>query len=163
MGVAPSRLFRSSIDSALMRHYRKPLYSAFQETAVNQDNMKNLQGGLAEVSRFLLPFAVLWLLGTIGLGWLVKSFFILIGFLLLTPVIAFLGFRWWLQRSLVQASCPVCSYELVSLNGSEFTCPSCGEALKADNGAFQRLTPPGTIDVNAVEVTVVPESMSSGD
>ncbi len=38
-----------------------------QETAVNQDNFKNFQLGFAEVSRFLLPFAVVWLLGAIGL------------------------------------------------------------------------------------------------
>ncbi len=123
---------------------------------MNQDNMKNFQVGLTEVSRFLLPFAFLWLLGVIGLGWLVKSFFFLIGLLLLAPVMGFLGLRWWLRRSLAQASCPVCSYEFMSLTGSEFNCPSCGEALKAENGTFHRVTPPGTIDVSAVEVTVVP-------
>jgi hypothetical protein len=127
-----------------------------QETAVNQDNMKNFQVGLAEVSRFLLPFAALWLLGSIGLGWLVKSFFILIGLLLTAPVLAFFGFRWWLRRNLVQAACPVCSHEFMSLNRSDFNCPSCGEALRAEPGEFVRVTPPGTIDVSAVEVTVVP-------
>lgn len=123
---------------------------------MNQDTLKNFQMGLAEVSRFLLPFAVLWLLGSIGLGWLVKSFFILIGLLFLTPVLAFFGFRWWLQRNLVQAACPVCSHEFMGLNRAEFSCPSCGEALRAEQGVFTRVTPPGTIDVSAVEVTVVP-------
>jgi len=70
---------------------------------VNQDSLKNFQIGFAEVSRFLLPFAMLWLLGAIGLGWLVKSFFILVGLILVTPVIAFFGFRWWLRRNLIQA------------------------------------------------------------
>jgi hypothetical protein len=130
---------------------------------MNQDNIKNLQLGLAEVSRFLLPFAVLWLLGAIGLGWLVKSFFILIGLLLATPVIAFMGFRWWLRRSLVQAACPVCSHEFMSLKGSEFNCPSCGEALQAEDGLFHRVTPPGTIDVNAVEVKAVPTIDAQSD
>jgi len=119
---------------------------------VNQDSLKNFQIGFAEVSRFLLPFAMLWLLGAIGLGWLVKSFFILVGLILVTPVIAFFGFRWWLRRNLIQADCPVCHHEFVSLNQTEFNCPSCSEPLKVENGRFSRLTPPGTIDVSAVEV-----------
>ncbi len=119
---------------------------------MNQNRFDGLQIGLAEISRLLLPFAIIWLLGSIGLGWLVKSFFILLFLLLLMPVLAFLGFRWWLSRNLVQAGCPVCGYEFMSLNASEFNCPSCGEPLKAENGAFQRLAPPGTIDVSAVEV-----------
>ena len=119
---------------------------------MNQDSFKNFQVGLSEISRLLLPFAVIWLLGAIGLGWLVKSFFILFGLILITPAIAYFGFRWWLKRNLIQAACPVCHYEFVSLNKTEFRCPSCSEALKAENGRFNRLTPPGTIDVSAVEV-----------
>jgi hypothetical protein len=127
-----------------------------QEFVVNQDTFKNLQLGLTEVSRLLLPFAILWLLGAVGLGWLVKSFFILIGLIFITPVIAFLGFRWWLKRNLVQAACPVCQFEFVSLNRTEFRCPNCNEPLKAENGCFKRLSPPGTIDVSAVEVPAQP-------
>jgi hypothetical protein len=119
---------------------------------VNQNSFKKLQFGLAEVSRLLLPFAVIWLLGSIGLGWLVKSFFILLALLIVTPVIAFLGFRWWLSRNLVQSQCPVCHQESISLQNTEFNCPNCREPLKVENGVFQRLTPPGTIDVSAVEV-----------
>jgi hypothetical protein len=99
-----------------------------------------------------MPFAIIWLLATIGLGWLVKSFFILIGLILVTPVIAFLGFQWWLKRNLIESDCPICHYAFVSLNKTEFRCPSCGEPLSAENGHFHRLTPPGTIDVSAVEV-----------
>ena len=119
---------------------------------MNQDSFKNLQVGLSEISRLLLPFAIIWLLGAIGLGWLVKSFFILFGLILITPAIAYFGFRWWLKRNLIQAACPVCQYEFVSLSKTEFRCPSCSETLKAENGRFNRLTPPGTIDVSAVEV-----------
>jgi hypothetical protein len=119
---------------------------------VNQDSLKNLQGGLAEISRLLMPFAVLWILGAIGLGWLVKSFLILVGLVLLAPVLAFFGLRWWLRRNLITAACPVCQFEFVSLQGTEFSCPNCSEPLKAEHGQFNRLTPPGTIDVTAVEV-----------
>lgn len=120
---------------------------------MNQINLRSLQIGMAEVSRLLLPFALIWLLGAIGLGWLVKSLLILIGLLLLLPVLAFFGFRWWVKRSVIQGACPVCNYEFVSLNQSEFRCPSCNEPLKAEDGHFNRLVPPGTIDVNAIEVT----------
>ena len=73
--------------------------------------------------------------------------------LLITPVIAWFGFRWWLKRNLVEDQCPVCSYELTGFNGTESRCPSCGEPLKVEGGQFKRLTPPGTIDVDAVEVS----------
>jgi len=119
---------------------------------VNQINLTNLQLGIRGVSRFLLPFFVLWLLGAIGLGWLVKSLFILFAVLLILPVVAFIGFRWWLKRNLIESACPVCQYEFVSLNQSEFKCPNCNEPLKADAGQFHRLVPPGTIDVSAIEV-----------
>lgn len=121
---------------------------------MNQDSFRNLQVGLTEVSRFLLPFLIIWFLGAIGLGWLVNSLLILFGLLLIAPILVFVGFRWWLKRNLVQGACPVCSYEIVGLNKGEIQCPSCGEPLKVENGRFNRLTPPGTIDVNAVEVSV---------
>ncbi|MGK7872073.1 MAG: hypothetical protein AB4426_01775 [Xenococcaceae cyanobacterium] len=103
----------------------------------------------------LLPLLLtVLLLGSVGLGWLVKSFLILIALLLLMPVIAWLGFRWWLQRNLVEDQCPVCSYEFTGFNRTECRCPNCGEPLKVESGHFHRLTPPGTIDVEAVEVSV---------
>lgn len=78
--------------------------------------------------------------------------FILLGLLLLAPVLVFIGFRWWLQRNLIQAQCPVCQYEFTGLNRTQLQCPSCGELLKVEQGKFSRLTPAGTIDVQAVEV-----------
>jgi hypothetical protein len=120
---------------------------------VKQDSLKNLQIGMAEISRLLLPFFVIWLLGAIGLGWLVKSLLILFGLILLAPILAFFGFRWWLRRNLVQSECPVCNFEFVGLNNTEFQCPSCGEPLKVEEGQFNRMVPPGTIDVSAVEVS----------
>ncbi|HEY9617268.1 MAG TPA: hypothetical protein V6C64_10525 [Microcoleaceae cyanobacterium] len=119
---------------------------------MNQDSFKNLQVGLAEISRLLAPFFVIWLLVSIGLGWLVKSLFILLALFLITPIVAVIGFRWWLKRNLIQGQCPVCNYEFMSLNKAEFQCPSCGETLKAEQGKFTRLAPPGTIDVDVVEV-----------
>jgi hypothetical protein len=94
------------------------------------------------------------LLGSVGLGWLVKSFLVLFAILLITPAIAFWGFRWWLRSNLVEDRCPVCSYEFTGFKRTECRCPNCGEPLKVEGGHFQRITPPGTIDVEAVDVSV---------
>ncbi|NEP87489.1 MAG: hypothetical protein F6K18_11995 [Okeania sp. SIO2C2] len=119
---------------------------------MNQGNSKVFQLTLASIGNWIIVLAVVWLLGSIGLGWLVNSVLILIGFILITPIIAFIGLRWWLNRNLIIDKCPVCSYEFTALNQTQFQCPSCGEPLKVEGGNFSRLTPPGTIDVSAVEI-----------
>lgn len=120
---------------------------------MNQDTLRQLQNSLVEASRWLLPLAILWLLGSLGLGGLIKLSLVAVGILLLTPVVLFLGLRWWLKRNLVQDSCPVCNYEFVGLEHAQLRCPNCSEALMVENRHFRRLAPPSTIDVNAVEVS----------
>lgn len=93
------------------------------------------------------------LLTSIGLGWVVNGFLIFIAILLLLPVVGVWGLRWWLKRNLVEDGCPVCDYEFTGFNQAECRCPNCGEPLKVEGGQFVRLTPPGTIDVQAVEVS----------
>lgn len=119
-------------------------------------SLKSFQFNLSNLAPWLTVFAIFWLLGAVGLGWLVNSFLILVGLLLLAPVVAFAWFRWWLQRNVVASDCPVCRYEFKGLNHTQLQCPSCGEPLKVEQGQFQRLTPPGTIDVQAVEVPAKP-------
>jgi hypothetical protein len=119
---------------------------------VNQNSLKDLQLGLADISRLLLPFLIIWLLGAIGLGWLVKSLLFLFGLLLIAPIVAFVGFRWWLKRNVIQSVCPVCDFESVNLKGAEFRCPNCNEPLRVEDKRFTRLVPSGTIDVSAVEI-----------
>lgn len=131
------------------------ILEAEQETSKNM-SLKSFQFNFSNLARWLTLLAVIWLLGAVGLGWLVNSFLILVGLLLLAPVLAFVGFRWWLQRNLVQNQCPVCRYEFTGLNQTQLQCPSCGEPLKVEQGQFNRLTPPGTIDVQAVEVPAKP-------
>ncbi|MEB3355335.1 MAG: hypothetical protein VKK04_01215 [Synechococcales bacterium] len=120
---------------------------------MNQGDFRGLQINLSGLSFWLTIIAVVWLLGSIGLGWLVKSVFILFGLLLLAPIVAFIGFRWWLQRNLVEDQCPVCRHEFVGLNGTQLRCPSCSEPIKVEKGHFNRLTPPGTVDVDVVDVS----------
>lgn len=96
---------------------------------------------------------VTWLLGLLGLGWLVQSFLVLFLILMLTPVLLFAGLQLWFRWKLVTAACPVCGFEFSSLNNTQTQCPACGEILMVRDRQFQRLAPPGTIDVQAVEVT----------
>lgn len=114
--------------------------------------LNNSQPNLLNLRPLLTLLAITWLLASLGLGWLVNSLVILFGLLLLAPVVAFVGLRWWLQRNLVTDKCPVCSYEFTGLNDSQLQCPSCGEVLTVQKGHFQRFAPDGTIDVTAVEV-----------
>jgi hypothetical protein len=120
---------------------------------VNQGSPK-ISLNIPTVSNWLIILGIAWLLASIGLGWVIKSFLILIGLLVLTPVVGFFVLRWWLNRNLIQGSCPVCQYELTALNQTQFQCPSCGEPLTVEGGIFNRMTPPGTIDVTAIDVSV---------
>ncbi len=124
------------------------------KTAVNQDIPKLSQFKLSGVGCGFTLLATALLLGAVGLGWVVNGFLILVGLVMLLPVIGWLGFRWWLQRNLVEDKCPVCTYEFTGFNRTECQCPNCGESLKVEQGHFNRLTPPGTIDVEAIEVSV---------
>lgn len=123
---------------------------------MNQGSPKLWSLTLSDFSRLLVPLLIIWLLGSIGLGWLVNSFLILVGLLLISPVIAVFVLRWWVSRNVITDQCPVCSYEFTGLNQGQFQCPNCGETLKVENRQFQRVTPPGTIDVQAVEVSSSP-------
>lgn len=120
---------------------------------MNQNGFNGVQVNLSGFRFWLTVLAGIWLLSAIGLGWLVKSLFILIAFLMMLPIVGFLGLRWWLQRNLVDGQCPVCGQGLAGVNRMQLTCPSCGEPLVVENGSFQRVTPPGVVDVSAVEVS----------
>ncbi|WP_017716504.1 hypothetical protein [Kamptonema formosum] len=120
---------------------------------MNQNSWKSFQFNFSDAGNWLTALLVIWLLGSIGLGWLVKSILILMGLALIAPALAFFGVRWWLSRNLIEDQCPVCSYEIAALNKTQLQCPSCGEPLQVEQGHLQRLTPPGTIDVKAIEVS----------
>lgn len=121
---------------------------------MNQYDPKLAQFNLSGVGCWLTLLATVLLLTATGLGWIVNGFLILVGLVILSPVIGWFIFRWWLRRNLVEDKCPVCAYEFTGFNKTECQCPNCGETLKVEQSRFQRLTPPGTIDVEAVEVSV---------
>jgi len=113
------------------------------------NNLPNGSGnGWSGLRFWLTALLIFWTLSSIGLGWLVNSFFILIALVTFVPVIAFFGLQWWVKRSIVSADCPVCSSTFTATRSSQFQCPSCGEPLQEDQNKFVRLTPPGTIDVD---------------
>jgi hypothetical protein len=119
---------------------------------VNNNSPNLFQVNLPRLQSWLTVAAICLLLGSLGLGWIVQSALIVIGLIVVAPIVGFLGFFWWLRRSIVQAQCPVCSYPLQGLNGSEIQCTNCGELLQVERGQLVRDTPPDTIDVIAVEV-----------
>jgi energy-coupling factor transporter transmembrane protein EcfT len=121
---------------------------------VNDNFVKFFQYNNSGLRVFLTLVLIAFLLSSVGLKWVVNGFLVFVGLLIALPVIAWFGMSWWLQRNLIQDNCPVCSYEITGFNKTEFNCPNCGEALKVESGHFQRSTPPGTIDVKAVEVSV---------
>nr|WP_281438489.1 hypothetical protein [Synechococcus sp. C9] len=94
-------------------------------------------------------------MSSLGLGWLVRGLSLLLLLVILTPTLLTLGIRWWLGRNIVTGACPVCGFSLQGLANSQTQCPNCGERLQVTGGKFTRLTPPGIVDVEAVEV---PES-----
>ncbi|MEO0488037.1 MAG: hypothetical protein AAF215_32125 [Cyanobacteria bacterium P01_A01_bin.123] len=126
---------------------------------MNSNGFKQIQLNWSGVGCWLSAIAVVWLLGALGLGWIVKSVVVLIFLLLLAPIVAFIGFRWWLQRNLVEGDCPVCGFHMTGLRGAQTPCLNCSTLLKVEQGQFKRATPDGTIDVDAVEVEVVAETI----
>ncbi|MCL1466163.1 DUF2614 family zinc ribbon-containing protein [Argonema galeatum] len=129
------------------------MLEADQDEMQKMGSIRTSQLNLSGFGCAITLLVMFWVLGAVGLGWLVKSFVILVILILMAPVIAFLAFRWWLQRNLVEDKCPVCGYQLTGLNQTEIRCPSCSEPLRMEQGHFSRITPPGTIDVQAVEVS----------
>ena len=121
---------------------------------MNDRSNKLLQLNTSGLGCWASIILTIFVLTSVGLGWVINGFIILIALVFIAPVIALGGFQWWLKRKLIQAQCPVCSYEFTGFKNTEFNCPSCGEALKVEAEQFSRITPPGTIDVDAVEVSV---------
>jgi len=121
---------------------------------VNPNSSNQIRFNLSGLGCWLTVLALIWLLGAVGLGWVVKSIAVIAVLVMLAPVLIFIGLRFWLKRNLIQADCPVCATSLTGIKGAETLCPNCGTPLKVAPEGFQRLGQDGTIDVDAVDVTV---------
>ncbi|NJL02766.1 MAG: hypothetical protein HC838_04045 [Spirulinaceae cyanobacterium RM2_2_10] len=129
---------------------------------MNQNPNKLLQIDLGSLGCWLTLLVVVVLLGSAGLlGWILNGIAILFLVLLFAPVVGVFVLRWWLRRNLIEDQCPVCDYSFTGLNNTECRCPNCGEPLQVTGGSFKRLTPPGTIDIEAIEVQTRPSDPDS--
>jgi hypothetical protein len=84
-------------------------------------NFNKFPENLDKLRPWLTLLAVGWLLASVGLGGVVNSLLIIFALLLIIPILAFFGFRWWLQRNLVTDKCPVCGFESTGLNNSQLS------------------------------------------
>jgi ribosomal protein S27E len=94
----------------------------------------------------------LLIIGSLLPDWLTHTLSFLLVLMVLLPVLGVLALRFWFQRNFIQADCPVCGTSLAGFNQMQLQCPSCGELLQIQQGRFERLTSPGTIDATVVEV-----------
>ena len=99
-------------------------------------SLKSFDLNISNLGRWIAIIGVAWLIGTVGLGWLVNWLLILVGLLILVPVLGFFGFRYWLQSNLIRDNCPVCHYEFTGLNKTQLPCPNCSEPLQVIKGKF---------------------------
>ncbi|RZM82132.1 hypothetical protein [Leptolyngbya iicbica] len=113
----------------------------------------NYQINFSGLGCWLTVLGVVWLLSAIGLGWIVKSIAFIVVLILVTPVLAYFGFRWWLKRNLIEGNCPVCETQLAGIRNTQTVCPNCRTQLQVSKQGFARFTPEGTVEVNAVDVT----------
>ena len=113
----------------------------------------NYQINFSGLGCWLTVIAIAWLLGAVGLGWIIKSIAVLFILILIAPIIAFVGFRWWLSRNVIEGGCPVCATPLTGLKNAQTACPSCRTPLQVTSNGFERFTPEGTVEVSAVDVT----------
>lgn len=104
--------------------------------------------------QILLWAGLAWLVLTGRIGVLFDSFLILFAIVTIVPVIAMVGFRWWINRQLVQGTCPSCGAMVTGLKGQSFQCNVCGNTMQGENtGNFSVKDPSkATIDIDAKEV-----------
>ncbi len=119
---------------------------------MSQPGFRQIQFNLSGLGCWLTLLGILWLLGAVGLGWIVKSLAVIVVLILLIPVFAFVGVRFWLKRSLIQGNCPVFTTPLTGIKDATTQCPNCGTVLTTTANSFQRQAEEGTIDITAMDV-----------
>ena len=125
---------------------------------MNDPFSRNLQFNSSGLGCFLSFLLIAALLTSLGLGWIVNGFIVLILMIPVAIALGVFGFQWWLKRNIVEEACPVCSYRFTGLNNSVARCPSCGEVVQIAEKKFQRQAEAGTVDVAVVEVDASGES-----
>ncbi len=109
----------------------------------------------AGLRRLLWIGLFVWILGSLGLGWLLKAVGVLVVLLIALPIVGVIFGFWWIRKNIAVGDCPACGYPVNGVNGSQIGCPNCGEGLRVENLQFIRVATEGTIDVMAVDVMEV--------
>ena len=122
---------------------------------MNDPFSRNIQFNSSGLGCFFTFLLIAALLTSVGLGWIVNGFILLILLIPVTIVLGIFGFQWWLKRNIIEDDCPVCGHTFTGLNNSIARCPSCGEVVQVVDKAFQRQTPAGTVDVSVVDTVDV--------
>lgn len=75
---------------------------------------------------------LLWLLLTGRAGWLFDSVIFLLFFVSVVPIFGIFVLKWWLNRQVVQGSCPNCGADVAGLRGRPFQCHNCGQVINGE-------------------------------
>ncbi|MGC1306748.1 MAG: hypothetical protein WA885_05930 [Phormidesmis sp.] len=126
-------------------------------------NFNQLQGRFPGLGCWLFILGAIWLIGAVGLSGIIKSIFVLVLFIFLAPVLAFLALQFWIKRNLVQGQCPVCEQSLAGLKNSKMPCINCGTELSVTGEGFERFAKDGVIDIQAVDVQSSAVDLSAAD
>lgn len=124
-------------------------------------NFNQLQVRFPGLGCWVFVLISFWVIGAVGITGILKSIFALVLFVVLAPVLAFLGLQFWVKRNLVEGNCPVCEQPLTGLKSVKTPCPNCGTEVTATADGFERAMTDGVIDVQAVDTnasTVMDES-----
>lgn len=117
---------------------------------------------LLSIGRFLqspsgqlvLWAGLIWLVLTGRIGVLFDSFLVLFAVVSIVPVLAIVGFRWWINRQLVKGVCPNCGAQVTGLKNQPFQCMTCGNTVQGERGDFSVKDPSkATIDIDAKEIS----------
>ncbi len=97
---------------------------------------------------------LIWLVLTGRIGWIFDSFLYLLLFFSVAPIVGVIALRWWLNRQLVQGTCPSCGARVAGLRNQPFQCISCGQMVRGENGGDFSVNDPAsaTIDIDAKTV-----------
>ena len=85
---------------------------------------------------------------------LFDSFLILFAIISVVPVLAMVGFRWWVSRQIVEGTCPSCGATVTGLRGQTFQCTVCGTTMQGEKSGnfFVKDPSKATIDIDAKEI-----------
>lgn len=118
-------------------------------------NFNQLQVRFPGLGCWVFALIAFWVIGAIGIKGVLGSIAVLILFLVLAPVLAFVALQFWIKRNLTQGNCPVCEQPLTGLSNTQVSCPNCGTEVSATADGFERVASEGVIDIQAVDVQAV--------